>query len=67
MGLISPIDKNARDVCSTTHVLACWRIFPVQVFFFFFPNLDAFCVLYLAFLQFSLFVSVGLFASLQDG
>lgn len=59
MGLISPIDKNARDVRCTTHVLASWRIFPVQVFFF--SNLDAFCILYLAFL------SVGLFASLQDG
>lgn len=65
MGLISPIDKNARDIHSTTHVLASWRIFPVQAFFFLFSNLHAFCFLYLAFLQFSLFVSVGLFASLQ--
>lgn len=35
MGLISPIDKNARDVTSTTHVLASWRIFSCTGFFFF--------------------------------
>lgn len=46
MGLISPIDKNARDIHSTTHVLASWRIFPVQAFFSFFliSMLFAFCI-----------------------
>lgn len=68
MGLISPIDKNARDVTSTTHVLASWRIFSCTDFFFF-SNLYAFCVcIWRRFCSFSLRIRFGwaICESLQD-
>lgn len=63
MGLISPIDKNARDVTSTTHVLASWRIFSCTGFFFFLIFMLFAFVFGGAFAVFPyVFVSVGLFA-----
>lgn len=67
MGLISPIDKNARDVTSTTHVLASWRIFSCTGFFL--SNLYAFCVcIWRRFCSFSLRIRFGwaICESLQD-
>lgn len=68
MGLIGPIDKNARDVTSTTHVLASWRIFSCTGFFFL-SNLYAFCVcIWRRFCSFSLRIRFGwaICESLQD-